>query len=382
MNPTTLADPAAAPATGQPAAGNALAGNGADPDGSSGGPQDATSAAPARTCANCGAQLGPEQDWCLECGEGAPGSLEAGGPGWRSATAVLAATGLLVLAAAGAGYAALSKTSHKPTQKVVALVEQPAATAGTPSTPAATTPAAPAPSTPAPLGATTPPRIPLSTPTPNASTVTPPSSTGSGSNGTSSAGLGLGLGSTGSSKTTKSPSKSSTGKTSTEPESSEPEPPTPILLDTNAASTYNPYGYPVSEFGDPRLAIDGETATAWTARVNPAVAPKMAVGLVVNFKSSQKVASLTLITSTPGMTVQVYGSSGNSLPGSITDPAWTALSSAQVASKHTTQIKLREASKAFHYIVLWINNAPASEVGTAKAPGHVSVNEVELFPAK
>jgi hypothetical protein len=263
----------------------------------------------------------------------------------------------------------------------------PAATAGTPTTRGATTPAAPAPSTPAPLGATTPPKIPLSTPTPQTNASTPSSSAGSssagaGSTGTSSAGLGLGLGSTGSTKTSKSPSKSSTGKTSTEPESSEPEPPTPILLDTNAASTYNPYGYPASEFGDPRLAIDGETATAWTARVNPAVAPKMAVGLVVNLKSSQKVASLTLITSTPGMTVQVYGTNANSLPGSITDPAWTALSSARVASKHTTQIKLREASKAFRYVVLWINNAPASAVGTAKAPGHVSVNEIELFPAK
>ena len=34
----------------------------------------------------------------------------------------------------------------------------------------------------------------------------------------------------------------------------------PILLDTNAASTYNPYAYPASNFGDPSLAIDGETA--------------------------------------------------------------------------------------------------------------------------
>ena len=40
----------------------------------------------------------------------------------------------------------------------------------------------------------------------------------------------------------------------------------PILLDTNAASTYNPYNYPESEFGDPSLVIDGETGTAWTAR--------------------------------------------------------------------------------------------------------------------
>ena len=43
-----------------------------------------------------------------------------------------------------------------------------------------------------------------------------------------------------------------------------------LLLDTNAASTYNPYAYPASDFGDPSLAIDGDVTTGWTAQVDPA----------------------------------------------------------------------------------------------------------------
>jgi len=61
---TALADPPAAPAE-QPPAG---------PDG--GAPASADGRKPAaRTCANCGKPLADGQDWCLNCGAGAPDSL-------------------------------------------------------------------------------------------------------------------------------------------------------------------------------------------------------------------------------------------------------------------------------------------------------------------
>ena len=59
-----------------------------------------------------------------------------------------------------------------------------------------------------------------------------------------------------------------------------------ILLDTNAASTYNPYNYPESDFGDPSLTIDGDTTTGWTAQVEPATAPKMAEGVLIDLKTA------------------------------------------------------------------------------------------------
>lgn len=366
-----LADPSGAPATEQPSsAGNGPEGNGSVPDGPVG-PTDSPAAAPQATCPNCGAQLGAGQDWCLECGLGRPGSLEAAGPGWRSATTVLAVTAALVLGAGAAAYAALSKGGpHKAAPKVVTVAQAPPAT-GPPST---TTPGAATPGTatsPGGLGTPTTikplrgtskaPKTPLTAAAPKPAEATTPT-TGSGSTGSG----------TGTSEST---TKSSGGTTTAE------QTPTAILLDNNSASTYNPYGYPAGEFGDPRLAIDGEAPTAWTAKVNPAVAPRMAEGLLIDLKTAQKVSALTLITSTPGMTIEVYGANGHTVPGSITDPGWTPLSSAQDAKKRTTHIKLRD-NKAFRFVVLWISKAPASSVGTPQAPGRVSVNEVELFPPK
>jgi hypothetical protein len=332
-------------------------------------------AAPQRACANCGAALDRSQDWCLHCGAGAPGSLDTGGPSWRSAATVLAATGILVLGAGAAAYAALSKEGpHKPRPVTVAVASTPA-----PVTPAATTPGTP---TPPPPGAVTPtpkasgtpavnplftgtakpPKIPLTTPTPKSSgTATTPSSPTNESSGT----------------TTPSTSTKSSGGTNSE------HLPAAIVLDTNAAITYNPYGYPASEFGDPSLAIDGDTSTAWTAQVNPAVAPKMAEGLVIDLKTATRLSAVALITSTPGMSVQVYGANGHTLPASITDPAWVQLSPFLVEPKRKVHIKLRDATKAFRFVTLWISKAPAF-VGTAPdrvPPTHVSVNELELFPA-
>ena len=80
--------------------------------------------------------------------------------------------------------------------------------------------------------------------------------------------------STGSTTTPANTNTTETGTTTTESpkskEGSKSEQPTPILLDTNAATTYNPSNYPESGFGDPGLAIDGEPSTAWTAQVSRA----------------------------------------------------------------------------------------------------------------
>ena len=370
VNPQLLADPTAAPESEPQSSPSAPvpedSANGApptDPGGTSSvSPDSASVPESARACANCGAALDDGQDWCLQCGAAVPGSLEGGGPGWRSATTVLAVTTVLVLGAAAAAYAALTQPApRKLPPKVVTIAQAPApSTASTPTTPP--TPGAlgtPTTITPTPSTSTAP-KIPLIAPTPKSS-----ESTGSGTGTTNS--------NSGESGTGTSKSNTNSGGTTTA------EPPSPILLDTNAASTYNPYGYPTSWFGDPSLAIDGETSTAWTAQVNPAVAPKMAEGLAIDLKTAQKVGSVKLITSTPGMTVQMYGANGTTLPASITDSAWVALSPSLDAKKRSTKIALRHATKAFRFITLWISLAPQSSVGTPTAPGHVSVNELELF---
>jgi hypothetical protein len=310
----------------------------------------------ARSCARCAAPLASGQDWCLQCGAGAPGSIET--PSWRSASAILLAAAILALGAVVAAYAALSQGTPKP-HVVTSTVAQ---------TPAPTTPPTP---TPNPLGTTStptavtalpkstvkPPKIPLTAQTPSAAktnTTTTPATT------------------PGSTNTTTQPSSS--GASSTEVQSEA------IVLDTNAARTYNPYNYPPGDFGDPSLSIDGDTSTAWVAQVEATLAPKMAEGLLIELKSKVKLSALELITSTPGITVQVFGANTPTAPSSITDKAWVALSHSRTIKKKHAHIVLKDSTKAFTFITLWISKAPASS--TPQAPGHVSVNEIELFPSK
>jgi hypothetical protein len=284
---------------------------------------------------------------------------------------------LLTGAAAAAGAAALGSHKGTPAQTLTVAQTPPAATPtvstptatppatpGTASTPTATAPKAPQGGT----GANNPlfpstgkaPKLPSSTSTPK------PSGTGT---------------STGSSE----PATGSTEKTSTTESKSngggetKAEEPSAILLDTNAASTYNPYTYPEAGFGDPALAIDGETVTAWTAQVQPSSAPRMAEGLLMDLNAPTKLGKVKLITETPGITVQIYGANGHKPPTTITEPGWTQLSSSHVLKK-TTHLKLRASAKGFRFLLVWLVKAPASAVGTPQAPGHVDLNEVELFP--
>jgi hypothetical protein len=352
---TALDPPAAAPTEKPP------------PQGESPAPDEEPREAARRACANCGAPLKDGQDWCLQCGASTPGALASGTPSWKSGALVLGSTALLVLGAAAAAYAAWGKGSERPPVHhavlTIAKVPPPFATIPpktappkvpiTPATPTPTTAAKPTPSTPstppAPSTPVSPPKIPLTASTPK------------------------------SSSSSKSTSTSTSPKTTSTPTSTSSEEPSSITLDTNAASTYNPYHYPASNFGDPSLAIDGEPSTAWTAQVNPGVAPRMAVGLLIDLNSPQKVSSLTLQTSTPGMTVQVYGANGSAAPASITDSAWSRLSPSEEVKSSPATIKLSNTTTGFRCVTLGISKAPASS--TPAAPGHVSVNEIELFPA-
>ncbi len=323
---------------------------------------DSGEATPKQTCAKCGLPMDPEQGWCLECGAAAPGSLSTRTPGWRSTATILGATAILLIGAATAAYAALNNKEAHPATAVV--VRAPTATGTTPTTgtaqapPPATTPStATTTSAPPPKSTYKPPKIPLAAATPKPAATSAPVAS--------------------------SPTKSTpTASTPTTVPSSTPAPPPAIVLDTNAVSTYNPDNYPASDFGEPSLTIDGETSTAWTAPVYPDIAPKMAVGLVVDLRAPQKLSSLELISSTPGMTVQVFAANGSAPPATINDPAWVKLTKPTVNKKRHQAIKLGDSTKGFRFVVLWISRAPASSVGTPQAPGRVSVNEIELFPAK
>jgi hypothetical protein len=306
------------------------------------------------------------QDWCLQCGTGAPDSLAANTPSWRSAAAMIGAIVVLVAGAATAAYAALSQPGAK-SRTTTTIAQAPAAAPPAAAPPSSLPPAAAKigpPTTVKPLiPLAKPPKIPLVAATPKSSTPVAPIPSLAPATSTPSA---------------TTPRTTGTGGAGTAIEKQ----PATILLDTNAAATYNPSNYPASSFGDPSLAIDGDTSTAWTALVDPAIAPKMTDGLVIDLKSAQKLAALVLDSSTPGMTVQVFGSPATMLPATIADPAWVQLSGPVLAKKKHVRIPLRDSTKAFRFVTLWISKVPAASVGTAEAPGHVTVNELGLLPSK
>jgi hypothetical protein len=302
--------------------------------------------------------------------------------------AIIGVSVVLVLGAAAAAYAAL--TEHAPKTPVKVASAPSGLTPSTPATTSSPTSSIPTiPSTPAssstptiPPVSSKPPKIPESTPTPKSSgseseannALFPPENPKSSKTTTTTKTSGE------STSTTTETGNSENSNGNTEAKSGTgASGPSPLVLDTNAASTYNPNSYPEATFGDPSLVVDGDPTTAWTAQVQPTLAPKMAVGLVIDLKSPRRVGKIKLITSSPGLSFEVYGARGSQPPALITDPAWVRLHGAKVAKK-TSKIKLHESAKSFRFIVLWITKAPAASIGTPTQPGAVSVDELELFP--
>jgi hypothetical protein len=267
------------------------------------------------------------------------------------------ATAALVLGAAAASYAAWGKSSSAPPVLTQTIAQAPAPSTPSPSVETVAPPASTkSTTTPKLPKVVKPPKIPLTATTPKTTTSTTTTPVPAASEGTNT--------------------------TTTTTSESLPE---PILLDTNAATTYNPNAFPASEFGDPTLAIDGDTSTGWSAEVNAARAPKLEAGLLIDLKTAQKISSAELISASPGLTVQLYGANPaageSTAPATIGDPAWVKLSKTVVAKNRHQHIKFLRPLKAYRFIVLWIRDVPASAVGTAEAPGHVFVNELELFPS-
>lgn len=331
-----------------------------------------------RQCPKCDSPMQEAQDWCIKCGAAQSGGRLAHAPGWLTGALVMAVTALLVAGASVAAYAALSK--HSPKRPIVVATRTsttgttgatltPGAASSAPTTPGGTTPTSPS--------GTPPPKIPTQTPTPSPgkeeksanNLLFPPEGKESKSSKSKSEG---------NKKEGVKESGGGEGSKGEESSKASKEAPEPILLDTNAASTYNPNGYPSTDFGDPSLTIDGESSTAWTAAVEAATAPVTAVGVVLDLKTAQKLGSAAVKTSTPGMIVEAYGANGHELPAAITDPAWKPLHGRRLLRRKDVTFKLDTKGAAYRFFLLWVVKAPAHS--TPATPGQVAISELELFP--
>ncbi len=386
---TLLVDPPAAPTPEQPTAPSTPA---VAPEGGADGAETPPSAQ-GHACAHCDTPLQAGQQWCLHCGACEPGSLGER-PNLRPLTVLALTAAILAAGAAVAVAAAINERNTTPTgSKTLAVVPATTPTTAVPTTPAppATTPGAGSATSPQgsskgsnnllfpPSSSTTkPPKVTAPTPTPEAGGGSGSAGESSGSSGASS---GTGSGSqTTPSKATNTETGTSTTESSSKEGAGKSEQPTPVLLDTDAATTYNPYSYPESGFGDPALAIDGEPSTAWTAQVQAHSFPNMAEGLLINLREPTKLGKLELRTPTHGLTVQVYGAGRAKAPTTITEPGWVLLSGSHKLKKTVTRLKLRTEGNSFRWVVVWLVKAPASAQGTPTAPGSVALNEVALYP--
>jgi hypothetical protein len=110
-------------------------------------PPDAPPAPGTVACPRCGASIGPDQSWCLECGAPARTRLVPT-PNWRAPVAVLALVILLAGIALAVAFVALTN-DNEPAAPVNSQAPPPSATTAQPPAAAQPTPtqAAPAPTT-------------------------------------------------------------------------------------------------------------------------------------------------------------------------------------------------------------------------------------------
>jgi hypothetical protein len=314
---------------------------------------DAPDTAPG-TCTSCGAQLAPEQDWCLVCGTASPSRI-GDLPGLRTAAKVAALTLVLVVGAVGASYAALNH-GGKSTQ-IAALPPAPApTTTATPTT--ATTPAT------TPASTTTSDDTPASPPVDSTPTVPPDDSiddfpTDTTDTGSTDTGSGDTTDNSSSTPRATTPTKTTTTK-APKPKS------TKIRLARNAVSSYDPL-VRVQSHTDAAAANDGDPSTLFTINT-VASTDGVQSGFLVDLGSAQKVTEMHLQTPTPGFTALIYGAVGPDIPKALTDPAWHHLRNAtDVGSADgTAKITLGKDGKGvtkYRYLLLWVTNPPSTPAG-------------------
>jgi hypothetical protein len=295
--------------------------------------------------------MAADQDWCLNCGTAAPGSLGER-PGWRAASTVIALALLLVLGAIGAGYAALTGDS-KPQQQA----STPASAATQPSAPAQTTP--PATTPPATGDGEAQPTTPTQTAKPQklpqvkapstgatqGSPVTPTPPAAAPSTG---AGTGTGTGTT-------PPATSTPSGTTTQPAETGPQ---AIDLNGDAGTVYDPYTR-VKASGETTRALDGDTTTSWY--VDPKDPAQIAVGYAVDLGKLQGVRQIELQTPTPGFRVEIYATDETELPPNILDTRWSHIkdvSNVGVKDDGKQKIVLGAGTTKYRNVLLWFTQPP------------------------
>lgn len=347
-----------------------------------------------RPCATCGAELAPDQEWCLECGAAAvPPESRGGLPGWRTAAAVIAVTLVMASGAVAAAYAAIRGGDDPPPATQVA--QAPAADTGVPMPPPVDIPpeeGAPPPdaSTDIPPPVEPPPAEPPvidpgtvpppAPPPPAAPPVTPPAvppPPATDDRG----GTGRGRGGGGQERERVAPITRA--------------PLVAVELDpaTTPVASFNPLqpgatppadGSPAprvhadTDFsGEPGMALDGDPDTSWSVALpTPELVAEPQAGLLIDLGKPTSLRRLRITTTTPGTTIEVYGAKGATAPESLADDRWKALAT-QLDVDGPTRITLGEdgvGTGKVRHVLIYFAAGPDDGVSTS-----VGISELELF---
>jgi hypothetical protein len=388
-----------------------------------------------RACTHCGAALADGQDWCLECGT----AVKQGRsplPGWRTGAATIIATVVLASGAVAAAYAAIN-ADDTPSADVGTLIAQnptgdaaaatdpvaqpdpidipseqevpPLAGAATPAPDASTaTPPAVAPPVATPPVDSTP-ITPAPTYVPPASTPppaqTPQTPTDNGGTGNTNSGGNSGSNTGNDAKPVKRapleqvdlvpgttvvtaynpPAPTTAPTTPADPTQTTPTttpttttpPATTTPTDPNAAPTAAKV-HPDTDFsGDPSAAFDLDPNTAWSvALTTPELIADPQVGLLIDLGSATKLRQLILTPTTPGTTIEVYGTDATVAPATLADKSWKKLAT-QLDVKGKTKITLgKDAVGTGKVRQLLIYFAAGPDDGTSTSVG---ISELQLY---
>jgi hypothetical protein len=383
-----------------------------------------------RACANCGAPLADDQEWCLECGT----AVRAGRPslpGWRTGAATVVATVVLASGAVAAAYAAITSDDDTPSGTQIAQVlpgdtgastdavpqpdpidipseqEVPPLEGAAPPAPPASTdvppPVAPPPApTPVAPSYTPPPVTPSYTPPVTGTTPPPSSGTTTDNGGKSGSNTGdraepvkrapleqvtLTPGTTvvaaynpPAPGATTPPASTTTTPTDPTQTTTTPADPTQTTTSPTTTTPATPNGkiHPDTDFtGDPSAAFDGDASTAWSVALGtPELVLEPQAGLLIDLGSATKLRQLVVTPTTPGTTIEVYGSDAETAPATVDDKGWKKLAT-QLDVDGKTKITLGKdavGTGKVRQLLIWFAAGPDDGTSTS-----VGISELQLY---
>ncbi len=183
-------------------------------------------------------------------------------------------------------------------------------------------------------------------------------------------------------QTTTTPAQTTTtttpAQTTTTPAQTTTTPTTPAQTTTTPAAPAGDRAHAASDFsGDPTAAFDGDPATAWSVALpTPQLVAEPQAGLLINLPKATTLRKLVITPTTPGTTIEVYGSNAGTAPATVGAKGWKKLAT-QLEVDGKTKITLGKdtvGTGKLRHLLIWFAAGP--DDGTSKSVG---ISELQLY---